>query len=208
MGGSDWRSSLRDGSDAVPTKTGLAGQASGNRRQRPAVLGVALAVVLCLAACRDHVDEGKDCPPSARATTLSGYCVPRYVSLKRATVNARKGPGVDYPILWIYHAKGLPVQVVAETADWRRVCDPDGGAVWIQRAMVDGRRTVRALGPDALPVLRAPQAGAPVLGLLNAHAVADLDHCEGGWCQVRVGAARGWVTAMGVWGTAAAPQCR
>ena len=114
------------------------------------------ALAFSLAACGDHGSEGKDCPPAARTSTISGFCVPRYVSLKRDTVFARKGPGTDYPALWIYRARGMPVQVVGETLDWRRVCDPDGGAVWIHRSMVDGRRTVRILGVTPAPLLRKP----------------------------------------------------
>ena len=81
---------------------------------------LALAAI-ALASCGGHGGEGKDCPPAAHISVVSGFCVPRYVSLKRDKVYARKGPGVDYPALWIYRAKGLPVQVVAETLDWRRV---------------------------------------------------------------------------------------
>ena len=45
--------------------------------------------------------------------TPSGLDVPRYVSLKYETVNARNGPDEAHRLLWVYRAKGLPVQVVA-----------------------------------------------------------------------------------------------
>ena len=63
----------------------------------------------------------------AERQTPSGLPVPRYVSLKFDVVNARSAPGDDSRLLWIYRAKGLPVQVVAETPEWRRICDPEGG---------------------------------------------------------------------------------
>jgi SH3-like domain-containing protein len=181
----------------------LAGQASKNLAR-----ALALLPLLALAACGNHGDEGKDCPPGARVSAVSGYCVPRYVSLKRDKVYARKGPGVDYPALWIYRAKGLPVQIVGETLDWRRVCDPDGGAVWVHRSMVDGRRSVEAAGIRPVSVLRAPRPGAAVEGLLNPRTLASLDRCQGAWCRVRVAGVTGWVGAASVWGVAAAAQCR
>jgi SH3-like domain-containing protein len=161
----------------------------------------------CLAGCGGHAEEGKDCPAAVKAHAFSGFCVPRYVSLKRGVVYGRKGPGKDYPAVFIYHALGLPVQVVAETQDWRRVCDPDGGAAWVHRSMVDGRRTVMALGAEPIPLRRDARAQAPVTGLLNARALASLSRCQDSWCKVRVGGVTGWVGAGQVWGVASAIQC-
>jgi len=134
--------------------------------------------------------------------------VPRYVSLKRNKVYARKGPGVDYPALWIYEARGLPVQIVAETLDWRRVCDPQGGASWVHRSMVDGRRTVEAVDAAPVSLLDSPKTGAKVEGLLNVRALASLDFCEGDWCRIRVSGVTGWVRTDQVWGAAPAPPGR
>ena len=210
MGGSDRRRNDEGGGAPGSTKTGLPGQASENWRGRaagvvPALFAAALAAAF-LGGCRDGAEEGKDCPPSALG--LSGFCVPRYVSLKSSKVTARKGPGADYPALWVYQAAGLPVQVVAETEDWRRICDPYGGAVWVKRTMVGGQRTVQALGPGPTPVLDGPRADARVKGRFEARALALLDRCRDGWCAVRIGGVKGWVAASRVWGTATAAQCR
>jgi SH3-like domain-containing protein len=162
---------------------------------------------ITLSACGDHAGEGKDCPAAMRAHSASGFCIPRYVSLKRGEVLGRKGPGMDYEALWIYRVRGLPVQVVAETTDWRRICDPDGGAVWVHRSMIDGRRTVMALGATPTTLYRKPGAGA-VAGLLNARALASLDRCEGEWCKVKAAGVSGWAQAGRLWGVAEGPQCR
>ena len=117
--------------------------------------------------------------------------MPRWVSLKRGEVYGRKGPGKDYPAVWVYRAPGLPVQVVGETTDWRRICDPDGGATWVHRSMVDGRRTIMATGATPTALRRAAKADAPVSGLLNGRALATLEKCQGGWCKVKAGGATG-----------------
>ena len=114
-----------------------------------------------LAGCGEHASEGTDCPAADRAKTVSGFCVPRWVSLKHGEVMGRKGPGKDYPAQWVYRVRGLPVQVVAETEEWRRVCDPDGGAAWVHRSEIDGRRTVMSLAPAPAAMRRAPRDGAP-----------------------------------------------
>lgn len=162
---------------------------------------------LTLAGCDGRAAEGGDCPAVQRANTVSGFCVPRYVSLKRGEVLGRKGPGKDYPGVWVYRARGLPVQVVAETQDWRRVCDPDGGAVWIHRSMVDGRRTVLSTGAEPVSLLESPRPGAAVTGLLVPRALAGLDRCQGDWCRLSVGGVSGWAPAARLWGVAPAAQC-
>ena len=121
------------------------------RLSRSALSGALMVLgALILGACGDHVAEGKDCPAAQRRA--SGFCVPRWLSLKRGEVIGRKGPGTDYPAVWVYRVRGLPVQVVAETSEWRKICDPDGGAVWVHRLMVDGRRTVMTLGATPIPL--------------------------------------------------------
>ena len=177
----------------------------GRARGRSVLAAIA---ALATAGCHEQIAEGKDCPAALRARSVSGFCVPRYVSLKRGEVDGRKGPGKDYPVVWVYRVRGLPVQIIAETTDWRRVCDPDGGAIWVHRSMVDGRRTVVALGSAPVPLRRGPRADAPAAGLLNGRALASLDRCQGDWCKVRVDGVSGWLGAAQVWGVAKAAQCR
>ena len=169
------------------------------RRAAWAVVGLA-ATLIAAAGC-----AAKDQP--ARETP-SGLPVPRYVSLKFDSVNARSGPGDDHRLLWVFHAKGLPVQVVAETAEWRRVCDPDGTLSWVHKRTTDGARTVMRTLAGALPIRDAARANSPVVAYLAAKAPAGLDKCDKGWCRVRVGRVKGWVEAGAVWGTNDAPQCR
>lgn len=168
------------------------------RRGGWALVGLT-ATFLAGAAC------AKDQP--ARETP-SGLPVPRYVSLKFDSVNARSGPGDDHRLLWVFHAKGLPVQVVAETAEWRRICDPDGTLAWVHKRTTDGARTVMRTAAGTTPIRDAPRANAVPLAFLAARAPAGLDKCDKGWCRVQVGRVKGWVEAAAVWGTNDAAQCR
>ena len=140
--------------------------------------------------------------------TPSGLEVPRYVSLKYAEVNARNGPDEDHQLLWVYHAKGLPVQVVAETREWRRICDPEGGLAWVHKRTTDGRRSAMRVQATPLPLLSAPKDGAKVNAYLKARAVASLDKCENGWCRLRADGSAGWAPEREIWGADPAVQCR
>jgi SH3-like domain-containing protein len=133
---------------------------------------------------------------------------PRYATLRAAPVNARVGPGEDYKALWTYQVKGVPVQVVEESEDWRRICDPEGGLSWVRARTLDARRTVMRVRPSDLPIRRAPTADARVTAVLAGRAVASLIGCAHGWCRISVDHASGWVRPDDVWGTAEGRQCR
>ena len=177
------------------------------RRTQKYLLAASLLAALVVGACEGRGGEGADCPAGVKAQTPSGYCVPRYLSLKRGEVFGRKGPGKDYPAAFVYHARGLPVQVVDETSDWRRICDPDGGAAWVSRSMVDGRRTVMSVGAAAVALRRSPADGAAADAYLRPRAIASLGRCKGDWCEVSADGGEGWVKSTEVWGLAPQPQC-
>lgn len=166
----------------------------------------ALAAVAVLAggmaAAKETAKEAAERP------TPSGYPVPRYVTLKFGKVNARSGPGDDHRLQFVYHAKGLPLQVVAETSEWRRVCDPEGQVTWVHKRVTDGRRSVINMSPRPAPLYRSPKPGAETAAFLNVRAMAALVRCEKGWCRVKADGASGWVREGALWGTAEAVQCR
>jgi len=140
--------------------------------------------------------------------TPSGLPVPRYVTLKFDDVNARSGPSDDHRLLWTYHVRGLPVQVVAETSEWRRICDPDGGLAWVHRRTTDGHRAVMRTQTGPAKIFDHPADNAQVTAYLAQRAIAAVDRCAKDWCRIHVGGASGWVRAADVWGARDAPQCR
>ena len=144
---------------------------------------------------------------AAERPTPSGLPVPRYVSLKFDKVNARAGPGDDNRLLFVYQAKGLPLQVVAETSEWRRVCDPQGAVAWVHRRTTDGRRTVMNTTAAAVALLRKPKDGASPAAYLKPQALASLVRCDKDWCRVRADGASGWARRGALWGEADTPQC-
>ncbi|TGY89169.1 hypothetical protein E5163_08585 [Marinicauda algicola] len=149
-----------------------------------------LALAGLIAATAPAMAQGCD--------THSGLPVPRFVSLKFESVNGRAGPSLGHPIVWEYVRAGLPLEVVAETADWRRVRDPDGEETWMHRRVLSGRRSVRLL---EAAVLRArPEPDAVIEAEAEPGAVLWLERCRAGWCRLEADGRRGWVPAASLWG--------
>ena len=46
-----------------------------------------------------------------------------YLMLKNSKVNVRMGPGLDYPVKFIYKKKYLPVKVIDRKDNFRKVID-------------------------------------------------------------------------------------
>ena len=158
------------------------------------------SLLLALAGCGER--GGRD------DTTPSGFVVPRYVTLRYDTVNARSGPSEDHRTLWVYKAKGLPVQIIAETEQWRRICDPEGAVSWVHMRLVDGRRNVMRTAPGAVFLRKSPNPASGAVAELQPRTPAGLETCDEGWCEVKLGKAKGWAPITEIWGADPAPQCR
>lgn len=143
----------------------------------------------------------------AECDTPSRLPVPRFLSLEYNEINARNGPGEDQRILWTWRAKGMPVEVIAETSDWRRVRGPDGAPGWVHKRGLTGTLTVMRTRPGPVPLLASPQDGARTVAWLRPNAVATLEKVEGDWRQVKAGGRKGWVRAAEVWGAGGPTPC-
>lgn len=144
--------------------------------------------------------------PDGRPTP-SGQPVPRWLSLKSDEVRARYGPGLDYRILWEYRTSGLPVQVIAETREWRKICDPDGAVAWVHRSVVSSRRSVFNASGAEVPIRSGRSETAALRARLSPRSLVSLDECEDGWCEVRVRRMHGFVRQRDVFGAQERPLC-
>jgi SH3-like domain-containing protein len=129
----------------------------------------------------------------------TGLPLPRFVSLRAVEVNLRTGPGVRYPIDWVYRRLGLPVEVIDEFETWRRIRDHEGTTGWVHQSMLDGRRAVLVLG-NIRQLRRAPADDAGLVARLEPGVVARLDRCEELWCRVTVNGTAGWLRRTVVYG--------
>ncbi len=130
--------------------------------------------------------------------THTGLPVPRFVSLKFNEVRGRSGPSFNHAVKWRYQRTGLPVEVIGETPDWRRVRDPEGEVVWMHRRTLTGRRAVWVKTDTRLHT--RPDENASVIALVQTGAVLWLERCRSGWCRLQREKRRGWAQADAFWG--------
>lgn len=131
----------------------------------------------------------------------SGLPLPRFASLRAGEVNVRTGPGVQYPIDWVFQRQGLPVEVIAEYRTWRKIRDWQGTQGWVHQSLLAGKRTVIVVG-GTRTLHSKPEPEAKVVAHLEAGVVANLVICPDGttWCRIEVDGFDGWLRRVDFWG--------
>ena len=95
---------------------------------------VVSAILLGMAVMSSNAAQAQTAPAAPNATRGgSGLPLPRFVSLKSGRVNSRIGPGLAYAVDWMYMKPGLPMEIIQEYDNWRRVRDSDGAEGWINQ---------------------------------------------------------------------------
>jgi len=127
--------------------------------------------------------------------------VPYWATIKPEKLNMRAGPGRDFPIRWVYHRAGLPLQVIRVHEGWRLVKDPAGEEGWVTANLLSKDRGALVVG-EGLAAIRADRSDSAKLKW-NAEpgVVGKLGDCEAGWCAFDVGGRAGFVRADRLWGT-------
>jgi SH3-like domain-containing protein len=133
----------------------------------------------------------------------SGLPLPRFVSLKAERVNVRRGPSSDHDVAWVFQRKGLPVEIVAEFENWRRIRDSDGAEGWVYQSMLSGRRTA-LVAPwrkdDVIPLYSGPKTSDGLVAKVKPGVVGTVEKCTGEWCDITAGGYDGWVEQPMLWG--------
>jgi SH3-like domain-containing protein len=147
--------------------------------------------------------------PVAPASAQDGFGpvtnlpMPRFVSLKSDQVNVRVGPGPEYPISWTYVRFGLPVEIIAEYDNWRRVRDANGNEGWVLSTLLSGDRWIIVLITNDgtnLTVRSEPAEAAQIVAYLEPGVLVAVERCQNGWCRLVDNRFSGWVAQNRLWG--------
>ena len=99
----------------------------------------------------------------------------------------RKGPSTDQAIVWVFCRAGLPVEVIAESDNWRRVRDSEGADGWVFHSLLSGRRTVLVTPwtktPENVPLYSRNSTGRAPSPSLQPSVLGNVLSCDGEWCE-------------------------
>lgn len=141
----------------------------------------------------------------AQETTgsVSGLPVPRFVSLKPSDTPMREGPSKDHRIKWVFKKEGVPVEIIAEFENWRRVRDSEGDDGWIFHSRLSGRRTGQInpkLKEPSIPLYARDSDSTQVVAKLQPGVIGTIEQCTGSWCRMVGEGFDGWLPQNRLWG--------
>ncbi len=145
-------------------------------------------------------------PPKAKLAadvgTATGLHLPRYAALKSDAVNMRKGPGMKYPIDWLYQRRELPVKILREFDIWRLIEDMDGIKGWVQTGTLNGHRSFVVTTTEPAILRADAHDDADPVAKVMPGAVGRIKTCDAAsaWCQVQTGGYKGYLPRSAFWG--------
>lgn len=131
--------------------------------------------------------------------SVTGLPIPRYVTLRADEVNVRTGPGVRYPVDWVFVRENMPVEIVSEFENWRKIRDFEGTEGWVHQSMLSGRRSVLVIGRNRT-LRREATDSSPAVAHMEPGVIAWLDSCVSEWCEIEVSGLSGWIHRSMIWG--------
>ncbi|HZC37960.1 MAG TPA: SH3 domain-containing protein [Sphingomicrobium sp.] len=125
---------------------------------------------------------------------------PYWASLASGQAMTHTGPGRNYPNVWLYQRRDLPVRVVKKYETWRLIQDPDGAQGWMLVSMLSDRRTAIVRPGDPRPIRADPNEGANVRYRAEHGLVGRISKCRDGWCRIEIGNRQGYIKTSDIWG--------
>jgi len=122
-----------------------------------------------------------------------------FLSLKKNKTNVRYGPGLDYPIKYIYRKVNLPVKLIDKKENMRRVIFLDNNSGWIHRSQLKQSNSIITLEEEIL--FKKPSNFSEPLARLEKDRLLVVKKCEDGWCNIKTDNYTGWVKINNVWGS-------
>ena len=176
-------------------------------RRSPFAYALALVAALPFAVTaqetvQESAQEAAQQPASQVRGPVTNLPIPRFVSLKAAEGNVRRGPSRTHRIDWIFKRRDTPLEITAEHGHWRRVRDRDGAGGWMHYSLLSGVRTA-IVEQDMLQMHTSPDLNTLTTAQLELGVIARIEECGIDWCELKVGGYGGWVPKSAIWGVGA-----
>ena len=132
---------------------------------------------------------------------VTGYEIPRFVSIKSSEVNLRIGPSINYPIKIKYTIKNFPVEIIDEYDVWRKIQDIEKNEGWIHKSLLKGDRygIINSEPNVESFLLNYPHGN--IKGEIGNNNIVKISKCLKKWCLVKIDNKSGWIEKNKLWGT-------
>ena len=130
---------------------------------------------------------------------FSNNLVAEIRSLKNNKVNVRLGPSKNYPIKFVYEKKYLPVIVVDNHYNWRKITDYENDTGWVHISQLSKTKTTLTTKNNQV-IFSSPTIYSKPKVKLEIYQVLIVNKCETKWCKVKNTKTSGWIQKEHLWG--------
>jgi SH3-like domain-containing protein len=123
----------------------------------------------------------------------------KYLSLKNNIVNVRYGPGLNYPIKYVYKKKYLPVKIIDQKENFRKIIDFKKNSGWIHISQLTKPNSLIILENKIL--FKKPSKFSKPIAILKKGRLLLITKCKYNWCRVKTDNYKGWIKNKEVWGS-------
>ena len=123
----------------------------------------------------------------------------KFLSLKKNKTNVRYGPGLDYPIKYIYKMINLPIKQIDAKENFRRIVDIKNNSGWIHVSQLKKSNSIIVLDDKIL--FKKPSNFSKPIARLEKGRMLIIKKCEDSWCKIITADYSGWIKNENIWGS-------
>ncbi len=122
------------------------------------------------------------------------------ISLGSHIVNARIGPGEEYPVVYVYKRKYLPVKVITKYNDWYRIQDHESSKSWVHKRLLSKRKSIFVLKNYSV-LYKSPKNSSVKIARLEKGVVGIvINNTNKDFVKIQINGLKGWVRRADVCG--------
>jgi SH3-like domain-containing protein len=142
-------------------------------------------------------------PSATSATATTATTRLRRASLRSSRVNLHVGPGKQYPVEWVFVCKNLPVQIISDFGQWRRIKTVDNTTGWVHKSLLSNKKTLITVN-DTMLFAKASKKSKTRAKILSGCPVEETKS-DKKWVKVQVKTGNrtkitGWIKRKNSWG--------
>jgi len=121
-----------------------------------------------------------------------------FLMLKNDKVNVRYGPSFDYPIKFIYKKNKLPLQIIDQKENFRKILDHKKNSGWIHISQLRKSKSLIATSKKIL--FKKPTKFSKPIAKIEKGRLLIVRKCIKSWCNIETEEFSGWIDKNNIWG--------
>ena len=115
-----------------------------------------------------------------------------FLTLRNDKVNLRQGPSFEYPIKLYYKKKFLPVLILDQSDNFRKIRDHENNTGWIHISQLSKKKAALTVEDNQI-VFSKPSIYSKPHVILKKGKLCKINKCLDEWCKIQVNDYKGWI---------------